>query len=76
MVDTKRRKEVSKMGDSLLQSLKKAARSDIVSLTFKNGKTIEGAILFNEIKKSGKIINIEEEISVDFEMEEISRVRL
>jgi len=64
------------MGESLLQSLKKAARSDIVSLDFKNGKTIEGAVLFNEIKKSGKIINIVEEISVDFEIDDISRVRL
>ena len=64
------------MGDSLLQSLKKAARADIVSLDFKDGKTIEGAVLFNEIKKSGKIINIEEEISVDFEIDDISRVRL
>lgn len=64
------------MGDTLLQSLKKAARSDIVSLTFKNGKTIEGAILFNEIKKSGKIINIVEEISVDFDIDDVSRVRL
>jgi len=70
------KQEVSNMGDILLQNLKKAARADRVSLTFKNGKTIEGAILFNEIKKSGKIINIEEEISVDFEINDITRIRL
>lgn len=64
------------MAERLLKSLKKAARSDIVSLTFKDGKTIEGAVLFNEVKKSGKIINIVEEISVDFELEDVSRVRL
>ena len=69
-------KESTNMAERLLKSLKKAARSDIVSLTFKDGKTIEGAVLFNEVKKSGKIINIVEEISVDFEMEEVSRVRL
>jgi hypothetical protein len=69
-------KESTNMAERLLKSLKKAARSDIVSLTFKDGKTIEGAVLFNEVKKSGKIINIVEEISVDFELEEVSRVRL
>jgi len=60
----------------LLQSLKKASRADRVSLTFKNGKVVEGAVLFNEIKKSGKIINIDEEISVDFEMADVSQVKL
>ncbi len=64
------------MGDTLLHLLKKAARADIVSLDFKNGRTIEGAILFNEVKKSGKIINIVEEVSVDFDIEEINQVRL
>lgn len=64
------------MSDSVLQSLKKAARADKVSLTFKSGQIVEGAILFNEIKKSGKIINIVEEISVDFEIGDITKVKL
>lgn len=64
------------MRDTLLQNLKKAARSDKVSLFFKNGKMVEGAILFNEIKKSGKIINIVEEISLDFEMSDVLKVKV
>ncbi len=64
------------MRDTLIQSLKKAARSDRVSLVFKNGTMVEGAILFNEIKKCGKIINIEDEISLDFEMNDVSKVKL
>ena len=64
------------MRDTLLQSLKKAARSDKVSLFFKDGTMIEGAILFNEIKKCGKIINIEDEISLDFDIAEIAKVKL
>ncbi|MHC4943373.1 MAG: hypothetical protein ACYTG7_10185 [Planctomycetota bacterium] len=64
------------MRDSLLQSLKKAARADKVSLQFKDGSIVEGAILFNEIKKCGKIINIDDEISLDFDMKEVSKVKL
>ena len=64
------------MRDSLLLNLKKAARSDKVSLFFKDGSMVEGAILFNEIKKSGKIINIEDEVSLDFEITDISKVKL
>jgi hypothetical protein len=64
------------MRDTLLQSLKKAARADKVSLVFKDGSMIEGAILFNEIKKCGKIINIDDEISLDFDIKEVQKVKL
>ena len=64
------------MRDTLLQSLKKAARADKVSLIFKDGSMIEGAILFNEIKKCGKIINIDDEISLDFDIKEVQKVKL
>lgn len=64
------------MRDTLLQNLKKAARADKVSLVFKDGSMVEGAILFNEIKKCGKIINIEDEISLDFEIKDVTKVKL
>lgn len=64
------------MQNTLLQSLKKAARADKVSLFFKDGSMIEGAILFNEIKKCGKIINIDDEISLDFDIKEVTKVKL
>ena len=64
------------MRETLLQSLKKAARADKVSLSFKDGTIVEGAILFNEIKKSGKIINIEDEISLDFDINDITKVKI
>jgi len=64
------------MRDTLLQNLKKAARADKVSLVFKDGSMVEGAILFNEIKKCGKIINIEDEISLDFEINDVTKVKL
>jgi len=64
------------MRDTLMQSLKKAARADKVSLIFKDGSTVKGAILFNEIKKCGKIINIDDEISLDFEITEVAKVKL
>lgn len=57
-------------------SLKRATRADKVSVKFMDGKTIEGAILFNETKGCGKVINVEKEVSVDFRVEQIVAVKV
>lgn len=48
---------------------------DSVSLQFKDGRNLAGAIIFNEFKGTGRIINIEKEISVDFHIDELKDVR-
>ncbi|MEW6741633.1 MAG: hypothetical protein AB1486_02645 [Planctomycetota bacterium] len=64
------------MPSNILQDLRKAAKADRVCLHFRDGKVVEGAILFNELKQCGKIINIEEEFSMDFNACEIVDVKL
>ncbi len=61
---------------SLVQALRRATREDKVSVQFRDGKRVEGAILFNESKGVGKVINVEEEISVDFHLEQIAAVHV
>ena len=55
--------------------LLKARGSDWVNLHFKDGRNIGGAIIFNSFKGTGRIINIEKEISVDFHIDELRDVR-
>ena len=64
------------MSKDTLKNLRKAAKVDRVSLFFKDGKVLEGAVLFNEIKQCGKLINVEEEFSVDFSAADIREVKI
>ncbi len=61
---------------SLVQALRRATREDKVQVEFRDGKRVQGAILFNESKGVGKVINVEEEISVDFHLEQIASVHV
>ncbi len=64
------------MNDSIASSLRKATREDKVSVEFLDGKTVEGAILYNDAKGVGKVINVEKEFSVEFRVEQIAEVRI
>jgi len=52
-----------------------ARGADWVNLHFKDGRSLAGAIIFNEFKGTGRLINIEKEISVDFHIDELKDVR-
>lgn len=62
--------------NALVETLRKATREEHVSVEFSDGKKIEGAILFNEMKGCGKVINVDAEISVDFRIDQIRSIRL
>ncbi len=53
------------------EALSSAHTVNGVRLFLKDGRIIDGAILFNEFKRTGRIINIHTEISVDFHAEEV-----
>lgn len=54
--------------------LMNARQAPWVELEWVDGKKLAGAIIFNEFKGTGRLINIDDEISVDFRAEHISRV--
>jgi hypothetical protein len=47
-----------------------------VAVHFVDGRLLEGALLFNPIKRSGKLINVELEFSVDFEPLEVKEIKI
>lgn len=62
--------------DAILTALRDATRLERVNVQFRDGRTVAGAVLFNESKGVGKVINVDEEISVDFRLDQIVAVRL
>lgn len=61
---------------SITDALRSATREELVSVQFNDGRIVDGAILFNESKGVGKVINVEKEVSVDFRVEQIASVRM
>jgi len=59
----------------MISNLRAATRSEKASIEFRDGKRVEGAILFNESKGVGKVINVADEVSVDFRVEQLVAVR-
>lgn len=55
--------------------LMNARQSSWVELEWKDGRKISGAIIFNEFKGTGRLINIDDEVSIDFRASEIRGVR-
>ncbi len=71
------RSEVMEMTrQAIIAELRKAIREEKVNVEFRDGKVVEGAILFNESKGCGKVINIDKEISVDFRLDQIAAIRI
>ena len=57
----------------LLLGIRTAAK---VTLYFKDGRVLNGALIFNQIKGTGRLINIEEELSVDFALDDLRDLKL
>lgn len=61
--------------EEAFELLSQARHADMVHLYLRDGRVIEGAILFNEIKGTGRIINVIREISVDFRAFDVRDIR-
>lgn len=62
--------------DEVFDLLMNARQSSWVELELRDGRKLGGAIIFNEFKGTGRLINIDDEISVDFRAEDIVAVNL
>ena len=56
--------------------LMNARQADWVELALDDGRRVSGAIIFNEFKGTGRLINVEKEISFDFNVDQVIDVRL
>ena len=53
-----------------------ARTADKVTMHFKDGRAVHGALIFNPFKGTGRIIDIELEKSIDFEVDDIRDLKL
>jgi len=56
--------------------LMNARQADWVELSLEDGRCVAGAIIFNEFKGTGRLINVEKEISFDFNVDQVMDVRM
>ena len=57
--------------DEVYDLLMNARQAEWVELFLEDGRALSGAIIFNEFKGTGRLINVDEEISIDFRVDEL-----
>jgi hypothetical protein len=50
--------------------------ADKVTVHFKDGRVVHGALIFNPFKGTGRLINIDQEVSVDFTVDDIRDLKM
>jgi hypothetical protein len=48
-----------------------ARTADLCTVHFKDGRVVRGALVFNQFKGTGRLINIDDEVSIDFAVDEL-----
>ena len=61
--------------EHLYDILLAARTADMVTLMFKDGRVHRGNMVFNQFKGTGRLINIDEELSLDFHVEELRDIQ-
>lgn len=56
--------------------LMNARQADWVVLDLEDGRSVTGAIIFNEFKGTGRLINVDDEISMDFNVDQVVDVKI
>ena len=62
--------------DEVYDLLMNARQADWVEMSLEDGRSLSGAIIFNEFKGTGRLINVEKEISFDFNVDQVVDVRM
>ena len=56
--------------------LMNARQASWVEICLNDGRVVQGAIIFNEFKGTGRLINVQEEISFDFNVDQVLNVKM
>jgi hypothetical protein len=62
--------------DEVYDLLMNARQADWVELSLDDGRSLAGAIIFNEFKGTGRLINVDEEFSYDFHVDQVVDVKM
>ncbi len=57
--------------EQLYDLLLGARTAESVTLHFKDGRVLKGALVFNQFKGTGRLINVDQEMSEDFSVDEL-----
>ena len=61
--------------ERIYDALMTAQTADEITMHFKDGRVEAGALVFNHLKGTGRLINVDAETSMDFDVNEIRDVR-
>ncbi len=62
--------------EEIYDLLMNARQASWVEICLSDGRAVKGAIIFNEFKGTGRLINVVEEISFDFNVDQVVNVKL
>ncbi len=48
-----------------------ARTAEVCTVQFKDGRIMRGALVFNQFKGTGRLINVDDEVSLDFSVDDI-----
>jgi hypothetical protein len=65
-----------KRAPNILEQLISGCDAERVAVQFIDGRVLEGALLYNPIKRSGKLINVDQEFSLDFDPIEVKDIKV
>ena len=57
--------------ERIYDMLLSARTADVCTLHFKDGRILRGALVFNQFKGTGRLINVDDEMSIDFGVDEL-----
>jgi hypothetical protein len=75
-MSTKAKRNREMVPERIYDLLLSAKTADKATLHFKDGRIVQGALIFNPFKGTGRLINIEQEISVDFTVNDIRDLKM
>lgn len=61
--------------EMLYDLLMGARTADKVTIYFRDGRIVAGALVFNSFKGTGRLIDVDKELSMDFAVDEIRDLR-
>ncbi|MFN7589463.1 MAG: hypothetical protein ACK501_06470 [Planctomycetota bacterium] len=62
--------------DEVYDLLMNARQAEWVELSLDDGRALSGAIIFNEFKGTGRLINVDQEFSYDFHVDQVMDVKI
>ena len=75
-MSTTSRKSRQLGAEKIYDLLLSARTADQATVHFKDGRVVQGALIFNPFKGTGRIINIDQELSIDFAIDDIRDLKM